>query len=316
METSQQKVRTTPKDFFLYFATMAGLYVSVVSLITLLFQCIEALFPDALDVYRDPYSSGIRFAIASLIIVFPIYLVLTRVANNHLRRNPEKRDVGIRKWLIYLTLFVAGVAIVIDLIMLVNTFLGGEITIRFVLKVLAVLLVVGAVFGYYWQDLRGKWERDEKLSKRIGMTSAVLVLAVIIGGFFIMGTPMEQRLIRFDQQKISDLQNIQYQITTFWQQKQKLPTNLEELEDPLTGFILPKDPQSGESYVYKVSGVRTFELCASFNKKSNEKESLVTSLYYYPELYGVESANWAHEEGETCFSRTIDPDKFPALRKI
>jgi len=313
MEILQHKAKTTPKDFFLYFATMVGLYVSVYSLIALLFEYIKILFPDALDTYGDPYSSSVRFAIASLIIVFPIYLVLTRIVNTYLRKNPEKRDVGIRKWLIYLTLFVAGVAIVIDLVTLVNTFLGGEITTRFILKVMSVLAVVGAVFGYYWQDLRGKWEKDEKLSKRIGVISAVLVLLVVVGGFFIIGTPGEQRLIRFDQQKVSDLQNIQHQVITFWQQKEKLPGKLEDLEDPLIGFILPKDPQTEEAYLYKVKSSRTFELCASFNKESIGKY-ISSETPFYVKRSGIDDENWNHGIGDTCFERTVDPDKFPPYK--
>ena len=35
---------------------------------------------------------------------------------------PEKLSLGVRKWLIYLTLFIAGAAVIIDLIVLINTF--------------------------------------------------------------------------------------------------------------------------------------------------------------------------------------------------
>ena len=100
------KPRLTPKDFVLYLATMIFLYTSVFSLLALLFEYINILFPDALQ-YVDPYSTGIRFSIATLIIIFPLYLFLTRVLNNDVRKNPAKRDLGFRKWLMYLTILIA-----------------------------------------------------------------------------------------------------------------------------------------------------------------------------------------------------------------
>ena len=134
------KPKTTPKDFFLWAGAMVALYVSVFSLITLLFEYTNYAFPDALDYYVDPYSGSIRFAMASLIVLFPIFLLLMRLIRNDIVRSPEKRDLWIRRWALYLTVFVAGAAIAIDLITLINYFLGGDLTTRFALKVVIVLL--------------------------------------------------------------------------------------------------------------------------------------------------------------------------------
>ena len=57
------------------------------------------------------------------------------------------------------------------------------------------------VFGYYIQDLKGKWEREEKKAKAIGRVTALVVLIAIVAGFFIIGTPGTQRLVRFDEEK-------------------------------------------------------------------------------------------------------------------
>jgi hypothetical protein len=179
-----------------------------------------------------------RGFLASLIVIFPLYIFLTRLLNQDVRRNPEKKDLKVRKWLIYLTLFVAGVTIVIDLIALLNAFLGGELTTRFLLKALVVLLVIGGLFSYYVADLRGKWERDEKTSKTIGALVSVLVLVSIVSGFFIIGSPMDARLQRFDQQKVSDLQTIQWQILDHYQRTESLPQSLDDLHDPLSGNVV------------------------------------------------------------------------------
>ena len=81
---------------------MITLYVSVVSLLTLLFQYINVLFPDPLDsryLYQG-YSGEIRLAIASLIIISPLYLFLSRHLLTDIRTHSEKKDLGVHKWLV------------------------------------------------------------------------------------------------------------------------------------------------------------------------------------------------------------------------
>lgn len=133
--------------------------MSAGSFIALIFQYINIFFPDVLESrdYSDPLNaaySAIRFAISTLMVSFPVYLLSLRFMNKDYVANPEKRNLKIRKWLIYFTLFVAAVIIMGDLIALINTFLGGELTVRFVLKVLTVFVVTGSVFWYYLWDLR------------------------------------------------------------------------------------------------------------------------------------------------------------------
>src|SRR3989344_2032541 len=271
-------MKVTPRIFFLYLTAMATLYVSAVSLLVLWFQYIDVLFPDALDQYYDPYSSAIRYAIASLIIIFPLYLFFTRLINQSIRREPESRDLWIRKWLIYITLFVAGITLVVDLVVLVNTFLGGEITTRFVLKALAVLIVIGAGFVYYLLDLKGTWEVKKRMSEIIGVITILAVLGSIVAGFFIVGSPMTQRDLRLDQQRVSHLQSIQWSVVNYWQQKQRLPENLSELADPLRGFIVPMDPITKQAYEYHVLGMRKFELCATFARAGSDLNAYPRSV--------------------------------------
>jgi len=92
------KIKTTPKDFFLQLGVMTALYVSAISLINLLFQTIDYAFPDALAYYGDPYSSGIRIAIASLVIIFPLFIFLSRMNSKDFAIWPEKRELPVRRW--------------------------------------------------------------------------------------------------------------------------------------------------------------------------------------------------------------------------
>lgn len=150
------------REAFLYLVLFLTLYVTAVSFGTLLFAFIERAIPDALQNSYELSStlSTIRHSTAAIIITFPIFLWLTNFLEKGLKRNPQKRASRVRKWLTYLTLFIAAVSIIIDLIVLVTSLLSGELTFRFILKVAVVLLIAGGTFGYYLWDLR----RDEKLS--------------------------------------------------------------------------------------------------------------------------------------------------------
>jgi hypothetical protein len=147
-----------PKDVFLHLLAMVTLYTSAINFGILIFRYINIYFPDLLEnsYYYDRVSqlSGIRWAIASLIIVFPVYILITWFLNKIYLADPNKRNFRIRRWLIYLTLFIAAVVIIGDLVTLVYNLLGGELTVRFILKILTVLFIAGSIFGYYFWDLR------------------------------------------------------------------------------------------------------------------------------------------------------------------
>lgn len=308
--------KVTPKDFFLWAAAMVALYGSVISFITLLFQYINYAYPDPLAYYySDPFSGSMRFAMASLIVLVPVTILLMRYIRKDIVRTPEKNDIWVRRWALVLTVFIAGSAVIGDLIALINSFLGGDLSTRFTLKVIVLLLVAGAAFLHFLADLRGYWTANPGRAQMVGYAAGVAVLIAIVSGFFIMGTPGEVRLMRYDTQKITDLQNIQWQLVNHWQQKGVLPVSLSELEDPLSGWKAPVDPQSGESYRYERTGAQAFKACATFNGEETE-DSKARSLAMTPAYpYSKETDNWLHGQGEHCFDRTIDPDLYPVYPK-
>lgn len=246
--------KTTPKDFFLWLGAIVALYGSITAFLSLIFQYVDYTFPDPLAYSGDPYGSGVQVAMATLIVLVPITLTLLRIIRGSIVKESGKAQVWVRRWALVLTLFVAGAAVAIDLITALTTFLGGEISERFLIKVAVVLLVALGVFLHFLADLKGYWVAHPKKGNLVGVGVAVLVLATIISGFFIIGTPSELRALRYDAQKVSDLQNIQYQIIYYWQTKQELPKTLSEVADPLSGSIIPVDPKTGEQYAYRVKG--------------------------------------------------------------
>jgi len=297
-----------PKDVFFYLLNILTFYIGTIAFIVLYVQYINALFPDTLTFYYTALVNSVRWAMSVLFIAIPVYLLTSWFLAKELADDERKRGLRLRKWLIYLTLFVSAVTIIVDLITFVYNFLGGELTIQFFLKILVVLLVAVAVFGYYTWELRRK-DSKSSLPRIFAWVVSAVVLASIVVGFFIVGTPATQRDRRFDEERVWNLQSLQSQIVNYWIQKEQLPENLVVLEDSISGFIVPKDPDVGESYKYAITGDLSFELCAFFKTKSDDMGIVsMEEKALYP--YGKTNESWAHGEGEVCFPRMIDPDLY------
>lgn len=297
--------KASPKDVFLHLLSIGALYFSAGAFLVLVFTLINVGFPDPLEQYYNPGSS-LRWSISLLLVLFPTYIWSTRKIHQDIIENSHKKNYRIRSWLTHFTMFAAGALILGDLVALINTFLGGELTARFVLKVLAVLFVSGAIFGYYRYEVKEEIKKLTKHSKKIIWATSLVVGITVAAGFWTAGSPFEQRMIRFDNQRVNDLSSIQSRVISYWQSKDALPENLSDLEDDLRGFSAPVDPETNESYTYQVLGDLTFELCAAFNINSEETRE-TPYLEPYPSIRG-ENNSWSHTEGENCFERTIDPD--------
>ena len=130
----------------------------------------------------------------------------------------------------------------------------------------------------------------------------LIVVVAVVFGFFLAGSPNSERLRRFDERRIQDLQTIQSEIINYWANKERLPQQLSDLQDNIKGFSTPKDPETGSGYSYMVNSDFAFTLCADFSDSNAE------SPYY-------EQFNWQHNAGHFCFERNIDPEIYPPSRK-
>jgi hypothetical protein len=131
-----------------------------------------------------------------------------------------------------------------------------------------------------------------------------------------MGSPATARSQRFDSTRISDLQNIQWQVINFYQAKGSIPESLEILKDPLSGSYIPNDPETKQPYVLTKTGPASFKLCATFALAMSDKDQAIQKgeSVAYPAYPGGVDQNWQHTAGNYCFERTIDKDLFP-IRK-
>ncbi len=308
---ANSKEKASPKHVFLHLFVIIMLYYSTVNFLILLFQFINYLIPDLLsqtDYYQMIFSSGlIRFAIASLIIVFPVFIITSRYLNKSYVKSPAIREMKIRKWLIYFTLFVAALVMIGDLVRTILIFLEGEMTVRFILKALSVLLVAGMIFFYYLREL--KHDKPMKSTKYFVWATIAIVTAAVVAGFFIIGSPKTERLRRFDYERVIRLQDLQMQVINYWRSKEYLPATLTDLDDKISGFVVPTDPENNTAFEYAVKGSETFELCATFNLVSEENN--MNSPAVAMPAYKSGSESWKHGVGKTCFERTIDKELYP-----
>jgi hypothetical protein len=301
----QSTPKSSPRDVFMYLFATGTLYFSALSIIFLLLSYVDILLPDPLkNLYGGP-ESAMRWFLAMLVVIFPAYLWAMRFIRHDIATDAAKVEIKVRRWLIYLTLFLSAILIIGDLVALIYNFLEGDLSTQFILKVVAVLAVGAAIFWYYHNDLRTKGAAFEPRVRNAVYGLIALVAAVAVTGFFLAGSPFRQRLVKFDDQKVSNLQNIQAQVVDYWRLKQALPQSLTALKDSLANYDFPTtDPQSDAAYEYRVTGERSFELCAEFNL-SSEKDALT------PRSVPGMSENWSHAAGRVCFERTIDPQLYP-----
>lgn len=148
------------REAFFYLLFFILLAVVAVNLGSLVFALIDTAVVDRIE--RTEYwgtrlDSQIRGAIAGLIVGTPIFLWLARILLKARKANTALQRSRIRKWLIYVSLVIAGAVLVGDAISLVYNFLSGDLTLRFTLKSITVAAIAGSIFGYFITNA----EKDE-----------------------------------------------------------------------------------------------------------------------------------------------------------
>jgi hypothetical protein len=294
------------REAFLHLVAFAALYTAVIAGLALLFDYINVLWPDAATmqygaVRAEWVRMAIRNEISTLVVSFPILLWLSRVIVGEIRKSPDKARSPVRRWLTYLTLFVAAITLATDVIVLVSALLEGALTIHFFLKIFAVLVVAGSCFLYYLVSLR--MTPDEIQTTRwhrvAGWASTAIVLIAAVGGIFAAGTPAEERLRKFDVRRAEDIRSIRDEVMTQtmgygWRNpnatlsiKQPLPASLDQVVSrALQARPRIEDPQTKARYEYQVVEEGVFRVCATFEKDRDEPGDVA----------------WNHPAGRHCFT--------------
>lgn len=145
------------KEFFLYALLFLALYISAFHLGALIFDFINRAVPDSLgnsSSWRGSTNDSVRWNMSMLIVSFPVFAFMFRNVNAAIAKDPTKLDSRPRHWLTYLSLLLTAIIVISDVGVLVYNALGGELTLRFVLKILTVAAIAGGIFFYFLADIR------------------------------------------------------------------------------------------------------------------------------------------------------------------
>ena len=142
------------------------------------------------------------------------------------------------------------------------------------------------------------------VNRVVAIVSAVVVIVAALAGLYLSGSPSEQRLLRLDERRVRDLNQLANAIQIYWQEQDQLPATLRDVVDGRRLDRLPADPDDRRDYEYS-PGEKTFRLCAEFDRSS-------------PESDVVEF--WNHPAGRHCFefdtTVNIPLGRMPAIRAM
>lgn len=316
--------KTTTVEIVINFFSFILLGIFATSLGMLLYGIINYFFTDKLRNFYSPATSSetIHYAIAALIISFPLYYFTMRFWFRSFSEEEGRVESRLSKWITYLVLLVAAVTIVGDLIVVIFSMLQGEITVRFFLKALTIFTIAGGIFSFYYLE-RKKVQYKKPISRDVfiafGWTAMALVIFSIVLGFVASGSPKTERNRNFDNTRANDLQSLASCIGSYAIDHKALPETLESLtEDSTYSYCSNKrDPETGLPYEYVITNQSfkfgeitkgDFELCANF---SLESAGDVVVGFYEGE------SKWStHGIGRQCDKESVILDGADGLRPV
>lgn len=135
-----------------------------------------------------------------------------------------------------------------------------------------------------------------RTGRNLVIVTGVVIAATVAAALTVTGLPGEQRRLRLDERRISDLQEIAMAVDEHARLRGQLPATLEGLGASTHRNLSLVDPASSATYRYEVVDTRRYRLCARFERDSRRAG-------------GVASVQgWQHAAGEHCFDRALATD--------
>lgn len=293
------------KFAFFYLLSLVSLLFMAISSGLVIFQLINKYIIDTVNQYSSSFNSdALKFSISAILVSTPIYYFTTRQILKNLFTGRMDEESGVRKWLTYFILLITAIVMIGWIIATVNSFLDGELTLKFVLKSITAIGIAAAIFSFYFYDIKRE-EVKGKVDKGIKMyfiISLAFVIAVFVTSIFLVESPKETRARKLDQNVINQLNNIANITNNYFDIQKKLPESLDILVNNKEYFLLEKDitnPGDNKRFEYKVISPMTFELCTNFLTTNIDEKSTAVD-FYYPEFN-------LHKSGYQCLQRTLVP---------
>lgn len=143
------------RDAFYYLLNFITLGFWTVSLGQIFYMLIAKQFPDAVDRFNEfqPFREAISWQLACVIVAFPIFLFIHSQIQKDLQARPDLYDSGVRRWLTYIALVLAALILLCDAVWFFEALIRGELTVRFILDSLVLLVLGGGVLTYYLRTI-------------------------------------------------------------------------------------------------------------------------------------------------------------------
>ncbi len=144
------------RDAFYYLLNFITLGFWTVALGQVFYILIAHAFPDAaqpVPYYAQSLRDQISWQIAVVVIAFPVFVFVHTLICRELSARSDLYDSGVRRWLTYLALVIAAITVLGDGFWFISALLRGELTVRFVLDSIVLLVLGGGVFVYYLKTI-------------------------------------------------------------------------------------------------------------------------------------------------------------------
>ena len=142
---------------FQYAICFICLYITAIALNSICGAIIDQWIPNP-AMFSNYYSGTgglqIQFQLASLIVAAPIFVGFFMVVRRQIRKNPSVRALPLRKGVIYITLFIASIIVIADLIWNIYEFLSADFSANGLLHLLVLVLIAGSVIAYLSYDIK------------------------------------------------------------------------------------------------------------------------------------------------------------------
>lgn len=289
------------KFAFFYLLSLVALVFTSLATGIILFQIINKYVIDILSEFGGSFQpEALKFAISALIVACPIYYITMRQIHKSLFSGVLDKESGVRRWLTYFILLITLVIMIGWLIAVVNSFLEGELVLKFFLKALTALAINGIIFSFYLYDIKRKEvvSHKDKIIKIYFYASLALILIVFTTALFLVESPREAKNRKLDYIVLDDFNEIDRAINQYMNEYEKLPSDLESLlsEYRYLDENNLQDPLSKEKYEYKIIEDNKYELCAIFRTSNLEDEAY---------RYGGQKDRWPHDQGKQCISQKV-----------
>ncbi len=279
---------------FYYLLSLISLGAMALGIGIIIFEILDKVFVDVSNSYFS--MQALKTAFSTLIISAPIYYVCSHLLSKNIRKQELSLESSLRKWLIYLILLVTSIIMLVWLVSILNSFLNGEMTIKFILKALTALIISAMIFSYYLYNIRQKLVKKRDKIKSLFFIASLLLVVLALGlAIAHMESPQTTRDKKIDEKTLRDFDNINMNVNMYYNNNDELPESLQELKSDSNLNVYPNSAVSLEDIEYNKLSETEYEFCADFETSNLDDEN--TNLRY--------GSNRLHDSGYQCLEQEI-----------